>query len=189
MEKIRTGTVLVLAGALALAGCGSDTESRAATGGATGVVAGALVGGPVGAVVGGGIGATGGAVMDEGVDTKADRVINGDQTSERQYSTSSRTGYRDDYTSSARSPEDKGIDWKSRGTASEERMNRSQIMEVQRALKSAGYDPGPVDGVLGPRTRSALQEFQRNGGLDVTGRLDQETLSALDVDVDAQNDW
>lgn len=31
--------------------------------------------------------------------------------------------------------------------------------ELQRALAAAGYPPGPVDGVIGPRTRAALESW------------------------------
>lgn len=33
------------------------------------------------------------------------------------------------------------------------------VRQVQRALATAGYDPGPIDGIMGPRTKSALQKY------------------------------
>jgi hypothetical protein len=33
------------------------------------------------------------------------------------------------------------------------------IRQVQQQLKQAGYDPGPIDGVLGPKTLAALQQY------------------------------
>jgi Putative peptidoglycan binding domain len=33
------------------------------------------------------------------------------------------------------------------------------VREVQQALRDAGYDPGPIDGIMGPRTRSALRRY------------------------------
>jgi putative peptidoglycan binding protein len=33
------------------------------------------------------------------------------------------------------------------------------IRELQQALTSAGYDPGPIDGKLGPRTKAALRKY------------------------------
>lgn len=50
---------------------------------------------------------------------------------------------------------------------------------VQRALAALGYDPGPADGVAGPRTRQAIAAFQRDRGLQATGVLDAATLAAL----------
>ena len=47
--------------------------------------------------------------------------------------------------------------------------NREHIARVQRGLASLGYDPGPTDGKLGPRTRAAIREFQAREGLPVTG--------------------
>jgi peptidoglycan hydrolase-like protein with peptidoglycan-binding domain len=52
---------------------------------------------------------------------------------------------------------------------------------VQEKLKDKGFDPGPVDGVWGPRTASALAEYQRQENLTVTKRLDRETLDKLAV--------
>ena len=41
--------------------------------------------------------------------------------------------------------------------------------EIQRGLKRRGYDPGPVDGLLGRRTARAIREFQADNGLYVNG--------------------
>jgi len=35
----------------------------------------------------------------------------------------------------------------------------SHVREVQEALAAAGYDPGPIDGIMGPRTKSALRKY------------------------------
>ena len=32
-----------------------------------------------------------------------------------------------------------------------------EIMEIQKRLKRNGYDPGPIDGIMGPKTRKALE--------------------------------
>ena len=58
--------------------------------------------------------------------------------------------------------------------------NSDLIRQVQRALKDRGYDPGPIDGVLGTRTKSALQQYQEKSGLPV-GNLNKETLGSLGV--------
>ena len=42
-----------------------------------------------------------------------------------------------------------------------------------------GFDPGPIDGIRGRLTRSALTEFQKKLGLPPTGELDQGTEAAL----------
>ena len=33
------------------------------------------------------------------------------------------------------------------------------VRELQEALAQAGYDPGPVDGIFGPRTKAALRKY------------------------------
>jgi hyperosmotically inducible periplasmic protein len=54
---------------------------------------------------------------------------------------------------------------------------------AQERLKHKGFDPGPIDGIWGPRTAAAVGEFQRKEGLTVTSRLDADTLGKLDVGV------
>jgi peptidoglycan hydrolase-like protein with peptidoglycan-binding domain len=41
--------------------------------------------------------------------------------------------------------------------------------QIQLGLKRRGYDPGPVDGLLGRRTARAIRAFQADHGLAVTG--------------------
>jgi len=56
----------------------------------------------------------------------------------------------------------------------------ADVAKLQRALAALGYDPGPVDGVFGPRTLSAVMEFQRRSGLAADGVVGPRTRAALD---------
>jgi peptidoglycan hydrolase-like protein with peptidoglycan-binding domain len=51
------------------------------------------------------------------------------------------------------------------------------IYLVQKRLRELGYDPGPVDGQVGPRTTTAIQTYQERGGLAVDG---QPSMALLD---------
>jgi curli biogenesis system outer membrane secretion channel CsgG len=53
------------------------------------------------------------------------------------------------------------------------------LAEAQRRLAELGFDPGPADGAMGQRTANALRAYQRERGLDVTGRLDAATAAQL----------
>jgi hypothetical protein len=53
------------------------------------------------------------------------------------------------------------------------------IKQVQEALKTEGFHPGAVDGVVGRQTREALRAYQTREGLPPTGVLDEPTLSRL----------
>lgn len=57
----------------------------------------------------------------------------------------------------------------------------STVREAQQALKDKGFDPGPVDGLNGPRTRAAVRDYQKQQNLTVNGRLGNETLTSLGV--------
>lgn len=56
---------------------------------------------------------------------------------------------------------------------------RRKLADIQRRLRTAGYAPGPADGVWGARSREALTRFQADRGLPVTGEPDARTLSQL----------
>jgi len=58
----------------------------------------------------------------------------------------------------------------------------AMIMKIQRALKKAGYDPGPIDGMLGKQTMKAIRAFQKKHGL-ATGGITYETIKKLGVDL------
>jgi hypothetical protein len=53
------------------------------------------------------------------------------------------------------------------------------LRAAQLYLTFCGFDPGPVDGVLGKRTRAALVELQTEQGLPATGEVDDAVLEAL----------
>lgn len=44
-------------------------------------------------------------------------------------------------------------------------MSRNAVRNLQRGLSGLGHDPGPVDGILGPRTDAAAMGFIRSRGL------------------------
>jgi TPR repeat protein len=53
------------------------------------------------------------------------------------------------------------------------------VRYVQAALRQLGFDAGPVDGVMGPRTRRGIRAFQRAQGLQVDGELDPALLERV----------
>jgi peptidoglycan hydrolase-like protein with peptidoglycan-binding domain len=57
------------------------------------------------------------------------------------------------------------------------------VQAVQERLRSAGAYSGAVDGVWGPDSAAALQQFQSNQQLQVTGQLNQATAAALGIDL------
>jgi len=61
-----------------------------------------------------------------------------------------------------------------------DRVTGYTIRQIQAALRERGYDPGPIDNVLGAQTKAALTKFQKDNNLPV-GQLDIETLRALGV--------
>ncbi len=52
---------------------------------------------------------------------------------------------------------------------------------IQTALTELGYDVGGVDGILGPRSQAAIQQFQADHGLVADGIVGPATRAALQV--------
>ncbi|MAF77174.1 MAG: hypothetical protein CME60_03370 [Halobacteriovoraceae bacterium] len=59
-----------------------------------------------------------------------------------------------------------------------------KIKRVQQALQAEGYAITSVDGIMGPQTKSALKKFQADNGLEESGRLNEKTISAMDLKFD-----
>jgi peptidoglycan hydrolase-like protein with peptidoglycan-binding domain len=62
----------------------------------------------------------------------------------------------------------------------EAQVTTDRIISIQRALKAADYNPGPIDNILGSRTKSALLQYQKDKNLP-QGNLNLETLKSLGV--------
>lgn len=61
------------------------------------------------------------------------------------------------------------------------------VRELQQRLQAEGYSPGPTDGIWGPRTHQALQQYQQQqAGLEANGQLTPETLAALNLEQPVQ---
>ena len=58
-------------------------------------------------------------------------------------------------------------------------MRKADRQELQRRLTAAGYDTGGTDGVIGAKTRAAIEAFQRARGLAVTGEPSLALLALL----------
>jgi len=59
--------------------------------------------------------------------------------------------------------------------------SRADIARAQELLNRLGYDAGSPDGLMGPRTRDAILEYQLTEGLETTGTVTRETLASLEA--------
>lgn len=152
---------------LIVAACGTNPQERVAGGAAAGAATGAGVGalgGPVGALAGAGIGAAAGATT--GAATTPDQVNLGRPLWEDPEVRVPGTG------SGARTAQAGGGG----------RMAADpQTRQLQQALRDRGFDPGPIDGIQGPRTREAIMDYQRANNMEATGRPSQQMMSGLGV--------
>lgn len=56
-----------------------------------------------------------------------------------------------------------------------------EVLAVQTALRRLGYYTGSLDGILGPDTQAAIENYQAAKKQPVTGFIDRATLSTLGV--------
>lgn len=157
---MRTGLCGAVVVSLLTAACGSDKTQRSASGGLTGAGVGAIAGGPVGAIVGAAVGGLGGWAMPEGADTLASNAIH----KEKQASGSALNGFGTD------------VSWGVSAKATE-------IMRAQAELQREGLYNGPIDGIAGRDTKTALASYQSREGLKQTATLDRATTERLDASI------
>ncbi|TAE92058.1 MAG: peptidoglycan-binding protein [Oscillatoriales cyanobacterium] len=55
----------------------------------------------------------------------------------------------------------------------------SKVKTLQVRLEVQGYDPGPIDGIFGARTATAVKKFQEYKGLTADGVVDEITWKAI----------
>jgi peptidoglycan hydrolase-like protein with peptidoglycan-binding domain len=62
-----------------------------------------------------------------------------------------------------------------------ELQSQDDIRQAQTALQQKGFDPGPINGVMGQQTKNAITDFQRQQNLTASGVLDGQTAAALGI--------
>ena len=58
------------------------------------------------------------------------------------------------------------------------------VVEIQRVLQKGGYydhDHHQTDGIYGPETAQAIRSYQTANGLEVTGRINSQLLTAMGI--------
>jgi len=60
-------------------------------------------------------------------------------------------------------------------------LSQAEIKQAQEALDKKGFKAGSADGKMGPETEQAIKQFQQKEGLQQSGQLDEQTLSALGI--------
>jgi len=173
--------MILLLVSISLTACGTMPEDRAISGAGIGAASGAIVGAVTGLTVlqGAVIGATAGALT--GALTDKDEINLGKPAWQHDTASSSQTAAPANQTMKA-------------DTAPVDATGKQLVMEIQSGLASLGYNPGPVDGIAGQRTRTAIRTYQEDHSLLVDGQASPalaehiiSTRSNLSGKADAQN--
>lgn len=96
------------------------------------------------------------------------------------YEKSPKTYYEDDSLSEYESPKDKysipsDISFEEKSVESTQLSAR----QIQKALKNAGYYQSTIDGIIGPKTKSAILKFQKAHNLKADGVVGKKTSAKL----------
>jgi hypothetical protein len=62
-------------------------------------------------------------------------------------------------------------------------LSRADIRRAQELLAQLGFDPGPIDGLLGPRTRTAVESFEQAKGLPASGEVTPALIDRLALEI------
>ena len=62
--------------------------------------------------------------------------------------------------------------------------NSEVVRNIQVGLSNLGFDPGPVDGKIGPKTRDAIRQYQEKHSLLVDGQASKELARHIQQKVD-----
>jgi hypothetical protein len=156
---MRTLSICVLTSSLVLGGCGSTPGERGVSGAGIGASAGAVLGAVTGMTVlqGAVIGATAGGLT--GALTREDQINLG------------KPAWKQGQAAAPAQTATKQYSYSGGGA--------STVRDLQSALRSLGYYRGPIDGVAGPKTATAIRSYQRQNGLVVDGRASPELLSHI----------
>ncbi len=55
----------------------------------------------------------------------------------------------------------------------------TEVRVLQEALNILGFEAGAVDGIFGPKTKTALELYQASVNIQPTGVLDEQTLNSI----------
>ena len=58
-------------------------------------------------------------------------------------------------------------------------MEKPSFQDIQQALANAKFYEGKIDGILGPKTREAIESFQSQNGLKADGKVGPKTWQKL----------
>src|SRR5215469_6790152 len=53
------------------------------------------------------------------------------------------------------------------------------VREIQFMLLRLGMEPGPIDGIVGPQTLSAVRKFQAKSGLPISDLVNEGRISGV----------
>ena len=56
---------------------------------------------------------------------------------------------------------------------------QGNVTGIQKLLQKLGYDPGKIDGIMGPHTKEAIKKFQQANGLAADGMAGPKTQAAM----------
>ena len=72
------------------------------------------------------------------------------------------------------------VPWAQPSQVADNGAKKANIVQTQTLLNELGYAVGAADGAIGPKTKNAILNFQRNNGMGETGVVNAELIERLE---------
>ena len=76
------------------------------------------------------------------------------------------------------------VQQKPASNSAQTKFSSRDVREVQTLLSELGYQPGPIDGQYGERTKSAIAKFLNQEGINISSSINENLISALKAQVE-----
>jgi hypothetical protein len=176
-----------------VAGCQGSQPSQIGLGTLGGAAAGGAIGSTIGggkantlAIVGGALlgGALGNQVVDKPIQEqkRAQTEVSRDRAMQRELDYERQSTLQQEQVRREIQEQRLYDEWKSErlgAQAAAAPVSRQDIMTAQRLLTGLGYYTGPVDGLQGPGTETAVRRFQASQSLPQTGVVTQALIDQM----------
>jgi localization factor PodJL len=73
------------------------------------------------------------------------------------------------------------VPWAKPSQVADNSLAKTQVVQTQTLLNELGYAVGAADGAIGPKTKNAILNFQKNNNLSETGTVNAELIERLQM--------
>ncbi len=174
-----TTRMMAVAAGLAVATLGIDSDAQAQDRYLTGGLLGGALGAAIGGAAGGGTGAGIGAAAGIGAGLLGAHLSRGDDEEERRRQAYQQQQQQQQYQGTPAPQAYQQGYQQPQGTYQAPPADAAVVRDVQTELSALGYDVGAIDGQMSPMTINAIQSYEYNNNLLMTGQVSPQLLDHI----------